>query len=219
VSDTYHQRIKQEKRTAVLDAATALFLEQGYDRTSLAQVAGQAGVSTATLFKRFPTKAALLQAIVQAFWEADDPGQGFAPAGNPRTGLRRIGRDYVRRMRRPGMAGIYRLVIAEAPRFPELGRVLAEQGMGACVAGLTAYLEAETAAGTLAVPDAARAARQFLAVIAGQAFWPELLVPGCAGSEADADAAVDQAVALMLARYVRKPAPGGAALPAKIRAE
>lgn len=202
---TYHQRIKQQKRMAAISAATRLFLEQGYDRTSLAQVAGEAGVSTATLFKRFPTKASLLQAIVQAFWEWDAPGTEFPPAGNPRTGLRRIGREYVRRMRRPEMAGLYRLVIAEAPRFPELGRMLADQGTGTYLAGLTAYLEAEAAAGTLGVSDAARAARQFLAAIAGQVFWPELLVPGCAGTEADADAAVDQAVSLMLARYVRKP--------------
>jgi len=204
-AQTYHQRIKQEKRTAAIAAATRLFLEQGYDRTSLVQVADAAGVSTATLFKRFPTKASLLLAIVQAFWESDAPGTEFPPAGNPRTGLRRIGREYVRRMRRPEMAGIYRLVIAEAPRFPELGSMLVEQGTGTYLAGLTAYLEAEAGAGTLAVADAGRAARQFLAAIAGQVFWPELLVPGCAGTEADADAAVDQAVSLMLARYVRKP--------------
>jgi hypothetical protein len=54
------------------------------------------------------------------------------------------------------------------------------------------------------VPDRATAARQFLAVIAGQAFWPELVVPGCGGTQAEVAAIVDEAVAMMLARYGKK---------------
>src|SRR5690606_33376975 len=63
---TYHRRIAVAKRKAILDAATDLFLEFGYDRTSLAQVAARAGVSKATLFKQFPTKAELFEAMVLA---------------------------------------------------------------------------------------------------------------------------------------------------------
>jgi len=49
VEDSYHQRIKEEKRSAAVRAAMELFLEEGYERTSLQQVAGRADVSTATL--------------------------------------------------------------------------------------------------------------------------------------------------------------------------
>lgn len=35
---TYHQRVAQEKRALIVKAATALFLELGYDRTSLARI-------------------------------------------------------------------------------------------------------------------------------------------------------------------------------------
>ena len=38
----YHQRIKEEKRAAVVRAAMELFLEQGYERTSLQQAQGAA---------------------------------------------------------------------------------------------------------------------------------------------------------------------------------
>src|SRR3954453_15403213 len=64
VVTTYHQRVAQEKRALIVAAATALFLELGYDRTSLAGIAGCSGVSRATLFKQFPSKAALFDAIV-----------------------------------------------------------------------------------------------------------------------------------------------------------
>ena len=71
----YHRKIAAENRTAILDSATDLFLELGYDRTSLARVADRAGVSKATLFKQFPTKAELFEATVLA--------AGGAPGSEP----------------------------------------------------------------------------------------------------------------------------------------
>jgi transcriptional regulator with XRE-family HTH domain len=44
----YHQRVADQNRTAIITASTALFVESGYDRTSLARVAERAGVSKAT---------------------------------------------------------------------------------------------------------------------------------------------------------------------------
>ena len=74
----YHQHVAQEKRALIVAAATELFLELGYDRTSLARSAARAGVSRATLFKQFPTKAALFDAIVTESWSTaadEDPRQ------------------------------------------------------------------------------------------------------------------------------------------------
>jgi AcrR family transcriptional regulator len=70
---SYHERIKEEKRTAVIHAAMELFLAQGYERTSLQQIGKRADVSTATLFKRFSTKAALFEAMVEEFWAVPPP--------------------------------------------------------------------------------------------------------------------------------------------------
>ncbi|WP_246368225.1 TetR/AcrR family transcriptional regulator [Kibdelosporangium persicum] len=56
VAPTYHQRVAKEKRELIVAAATVLFLEQGYDRTSLTRIAERSGVSRATLFKQFSTK-------------------------------------------------------------------------------------------------------------------------------------------------------------------
>jgi TetR/AcrR family transcriptional regulator of autoinduction and epiphytic fitness len=41
----YHRQVAATNRTAILGAATDLFLEVGYDRTSLARVAERARVS------------------------------------------------------------------------------------------------------------------------------------------------------------------------------
>lgn len=199
--ETYHQRIKEEKRNAAVQAAMELFLEQGFDRTSLQQVAKRADVSTATLFKRFPTKASLFEAIVEEFWQVEAICEAVPSAGNPAAGLRKIGTDYAQRMRRPEMAAIYRLIVAEALRFPDLGQMLFDKGKGPYLARLNDYLVAEVKAGTLDVADIPHASRQFLAMIAGQVFWPELVVPGCGGTKEEVVQVVDEAVAMTIARY------------------
>jgi TetR/AcrR family transcriptional regulator of autoinduction and epiphytic fitness len=79
--------------------------------------------------------------------------------------------------------------------------MLFDKGKGPYLERLEEYLAAETRAGSLSVKDNSTAARQFLAIIAGQAFWPELVVPGCGGTQGQVTEIVADAVALMLARY------------------
>jgi len=125
---TYHRRVAEQKRAAIIEAATRLFLDAGYAGTSLAKVAEAAGVSKATLFKQFPTKAALFDAIVTESWKVEDESDLRPPTGDLRAGLTAIGRRYVALLTRPGMAALFRIVIAELPRFPELGETHFERG-------------------------------------------------------------------------------------------
>jgi AcrR family transcriptional regulator len=53
-------RKKAKSRLAIEDAALALFDQQGYDETTVEQIAEQAEVSTTTFFRYFPTKAEVL---------------------------------------------------------------------------------------------------------------------------------------------------------------
>lgn len=54
------ERKKAATRQAIADAALQLFLERGYDRVSIRDVADAADVATTTLFKHFPGKEALV---------------------------------------------------------------------------------------------------------------------------------------------------------------
>ena len=87
VTANYHQRVQWEKRAALLEAAISLFLSEGYNGTSLAKVASAAGVSTATLFKHFPTKADLFEAIVTEYWTIESQEAAMPEPGDPRKGL------------------------------------------------------------------------------------------------------------------------------------
>ncbi|GAB2864872.1 TetR/AcrR family transcriptional regulator [Actinoallomurus bryophytorum] len=54
------ERKKAATRKAIADAALRLFLERGYDDVGIREIADAADVSTATLFKHFPSKEALV---------------------------------------------------------------------------------------------------------------------------------------------------------------
>ncbi|WP_406638123.1 TetR/AcrR family transcriptional regulator [Amycolatopsis sp. WGS_07] len=200
VVPTYHQRVAQEKRALIVKAATALFLELGYDRTSLARIAECSGVSRATLFKQFPTKAALFDAIVTESWSTEDE-EAPPPAGNVVDGLTSIGRRYAELLGRAQMTDLFRIVIAELPRFPELADAQFSRGKMPYFESVRSYLLAEHAAGTVRVEDADLAATQFLGMISNYVFWPTLLVPGWEVSAERVAEVVDEAVRTTVARY------------------
>ena len=58
-TDRRHER-GIRTRTALVDVALDLFERQGFDRTTVDQIAATAGVSQRTFFHHFPTKEAVL---------------------------------------------------------------------------------------------------------------------------------------------------------------
>lgn len=201
---TYHQRVAETKRAAIVSAATGLFGENGYESTSLARVAEVAGVSTATLFKQFPTKADLFEAIVLDFWgrtatsaSASEELDGLDPVG----GLTALGDRYAELLLRPGMAGLHRMVIAEAPRFPELARIQFDLGKEPFFGRVHAYLTTADAKGSLRVPNPTDAATQFLGMISNVVFWPKLLLVEWDPSPEQVNRTISDAVAMVTSYY------------------
>ncbi len=198
---TYHQRVAGEKRSSIVAAATALFAADGYGSTSLARVAEAADVSTATLFKQFPTKADLFEAIVTDFWGRTAAPARQLDAANPESGLEALGRAYADLLLRPGMAGLHRMVIAEAPRFPELARIQFDLGKEPFFERVYSYLAAADARGALHVPNPTVAATQFLGMISNVVFWPTLLLVEWNPTDEQIDEAITGAVRMLTATY------------------
>ncbi len=63
VVKTRSKMSSENRRLAILNAARKLFVEKGFERTTVRQLAEAAGVSEALLFKHFPSKEALYSAI------------------------------------------------------------------------------------------------------------------------------------------------------------
>ena len=63
VVKTRSKMSSENRRLAILNAARKLFVEKGFERTTVRQLAEAAGVSEPPLFKHFPSKEALYSAI------------------------------------------------------------------------------------------------------------------------------------------------------------
>lgn len=68
-----NEEIRQESAQNIMDAAFALISRQGYESTSISQIATEAGVSKGLLYNYFDSKEDLLQKLVErAFQQGDD---------------------------------------------------------------------------------------------------------------------------------------------------
>lgn len=197
----YHRQVAADNRAAILDAATGLFLELGYDRTSLAKVADRAGVSKATLFKQFPTKAELFEAMVLGAGAAEGTEFSESPAGGFQAGLIELGTAYAALLIQPRMTDLIRAVITESARFPELRNQIFDFGTLPVLRALRTFLEAADARGEARVDDVDVASAQFLGMIATVVFWPRLVHVGWSLTDEEIHHTVDEAARTIVARY------------------
>jgi TetR/AcrR family transcriptional repressor of mexJK operon len=156
------------KRQAILDAATTIFLRQGYLGTSMDEIAACAGVSKQTVYKHFADKERLfVEIVVATVDEISDPVREevlqLVDTRRPELerDLRELGRRLLARVLQPRVLELRRLVIGEASRFPELGRAFYERGPGRTIDALAQVFEGLTERGVLRFEDPRLAAAHF----------------------------------------------------------
>jgi TetR/AcrR family transcriptional repressor of mexJK operon len=154
------------KRTAILEAGSTLFLRNGYRGTSMDEIAALARVSKQTVYKAFSDKESLFSEIVtSAVDQAADPVYAevleLEDTGDIEADLRRFARQLLDRVMQPRILQLRRLVIGEAGRFPQLGRVFYEQGPARTIAALATVFERLAARGALQLDDPLLAAAHF----------------------------------------------------------
>jgi TetR/AcrR family transcriptional regulator of autoinduction and epiphytic fitness len=198
---SYHRAVAATNREAILGAAAQLFLEFGYDRTPLARVAERAGVSKATLFKQFPTKAELFEATVLAAGGSPAPEPVEIPTGDLYAGLVVLGRAYSELLARPRMVALMRTVIAESHHFPELRERTFDFGTLPVLQALGRYLREAHSAGSADIDDPDLASAQFLGMIASAIFWPRLTHGTWSITKEEQSRAVDEAARTIAARF------------------
>ena len=152
------------KRAAIVSAAEALFTRSGYGDVSMDAIAAKAGVSKRTVYSHFPSKDILFAAVMGSYC---DQAVGLDtcqpdPEEEPREVLCNIGQRFLALVTSPQAIALFRTVVAEAQRFPELGKTFFFAGPQRWAATMIPYLEAQHKKGRLRVPDAPAAASTLL---------------------------------------------------------
>lgn len=191
-----------QKHKAILKSALIAFLEFGYDRTTVDYVAQQAEVSKATLYKHFTSKADLFGGIVTQVWRTDRISSAPVPIDlSPQTALMNISREYAQLLTSPHILQLFRVIIAEAPRFPELGTELYHRGKEPFLKRLKAYLQAQIEVEKLVISDTPIASSQLLGMISDIIFCPRFLSINLNIDKNGIEKVITSAVQTFLARY------------------
>jgi TetR/AcrR family transcriptional regulator, mexJK operon transcriptional repressor len=195
-------------RAAVVDAARALFLQQGYAGTTMEQIAARAGLTKRTVYNNYGDKDALFTQIVadvlsyaetftrRLHEEFDDS----VTAASLRQALDDLAQRLALGIVRPEVLAIRCLLIGEARNFPTLGSEYFDRAPGQVLDALASRFADLSRRRLLRVPDARRAAEQFAYLVVGAALDRALLTGAMPSNEQITEAASD-GVETFLARY------------------
>jgi TetR/AcrR family transcriptional repressor of mexJK operon len=159
----------ETRRIELAAIAERVFLTCGFADTTMQMIASQAGASKETLYRHFRSKEALFAEVVgRRAALISGPESALARNEAPEVALFDLGLSLMRMLARKDAASLFRIVVAEAPRAPELGAIFYTLGPGATLERLTKYLRAADSRGLLCCREPLRAAKLFLGSVVAQ---------------------------------------------------
>jgi AcrR family transcriptional regulator len=190
----------------VVNGARDIFMAVGFERASVDDIARAAGVSKATLYSYFPDKQLLFMEVVRCECKRhagdieDLVEAGLAVDEALSVAAERILSiilsDFSQR--------VFRICVAEADRFPELGRQFYENGPLVVRGQLSAYLQKAVAAGELHIDDFDLAADQFAELCRADLFPRLVFGIDKFFEKEEIQRVIAGAVSMFLARYGRR---------------
>ena len=201
------------KREAILDAAQAGFLANGYDAVTMDAIARDSEVAKQTLYGHFGSKEALFLELVRSQTRAASERVLSEPPAivrgtDVRSLLGSALREQLAIVLAPNLLALRRLVIGLLPQFPDLARELHEHGAQRAIRSLAEVLGRLDAAGLLSVADAELAATQLNWLVMGEPVNRAMLLGDAAARDGlDIAVHVDAALDVFLAAYGRPAAP------------
>ncbi len=196
------KQLTPERRRQILAGARTVFIAEGFEGASMAQIAAASRVSKGTLYNYFSGKEVLFAAFVRDQTENFmETVFGDMPGEDVQAGLTRIGSLMLRAMISPRSLAMFRVIMMQAPKFPGLAQDFFRAGPAVMVTRTAAWLRQQHEAGLLRVPDADFAAEQFFSLSQARLLMRARIDPDYTASEADIDHVVRAAVRVFLAAY------------------
>lgn len=191
----------------MIDAAKRLFLENGYERTTIGDILEVSGGSRSTLVDLFGGKEGLftevllessrhIRAIFDALEASDAP---------PEIALKEMAHRFVFAVFEVETMAMFRVLIAEGPRFPDIVQAFFRLGPKVGHAKLSAYFQRCIDAGLLRPVDPAAMSFAFRGMLLGDAEILTVVGDSLAAQRAGALARVDAVVDIFLGGAIVRP--------------
>jgi len=155
---------RQDRRDAIVAVAACHFLDHGYSGTSMSAIAAALGGSKGTLWSYFPSKEELFTAVIDhaSTLFREQLSEILDPRGDLATILRNFGVRLLEKVTSPSAIALYRLVLAEAGRFPEIGQIFYERAPRLTAALLADFLRGAIERGQLRQEPPLEVAQAFM---------------------------------------------------------
>jgi TetR/AcrR family transcriptional repressor of mexJK operon len=160
----------RQRNLELLDRALDLFLENGFERTTIDAVAASVGMAKRTVYLRYGNKTGLFKASLKRAiesWIVPVERLRAAETDNVEETLLRIGQILVANIMSPAGLRLMRITNAESGRLPEIGAFSYTQGTAPTSAYLTDLIHRRIRPEDIEVADPEEAAMAFLYLVVG----------------------------------------------------
>jgi AcrR family transcriptional regulator len=189
----------EARHQEMLDAALDLFLEHGFELTTIEMVAARVSMTRRTVYALYTDKAALFNAAVQRAIERQivppDVLAGF-DRGDLAATLESVARLRIGQVMTPNGLRLQRIINTESYRFPEIFTANFEQSAKPVLDFVAGVLDRAIAAGRISPTDSRFAASAFMSMVVGGQV--RAIVSGRAPTPAELDKRVTFTVRLLL---------------------
>ncbi|WP_132087167.1 TetR/AcrR family transcriptional regulator [Caulobacter sp. BK020] len=152
----------------IIDAAYDLFVELGFQATTLDKVAQRAKISKLSIYRRFENKEALFSAAITARCHQFAPQALMEGAdGSAEDQLMAVGSSLLRTLLAPNVRSVEAMIMADKTNQRSLGKLYYEAAPAHVIAQIEALLRRLQAKKLLSVPDPLQSARLFAALFKG----------------------------------------------------
>nr|WP_281500762.1 TetR/AcrR family transcriptional regulator [Kordiimonas marina] len=192
-----------EKNSAILEAAGELFLVNGYDGTSMDEVAKRAGVSKQTVYSHFSSKEQLFSEAIHQKIEAYFPDSALSRVTTHtlEADLRAVSEAYMRLALSPEAIAVNRTLMTAAAKNTNLPKIFWEAGPQDLMVKLSAFLKGWVERGALKIEDIDEASDLLMSLLKGRHQFPLSIGLIDHVSDAEIDAHVDQTIRHFLKLY------------------
>lgn len=183
----------------ILDAAQNLFYHQGFDETSLAMIINEAGGSRRSIYNEFGNKQGLLMAVIQRQVKVQSEILTSINRDlEAKEALNQVCCKFVLGMLSPELMSLFRLVVQQVVKFPELGEMIYKNGPMAGILPLVDYLSWLTEQNILKIENCHFSAQMLLEMAKGPLHTRSLLLPDKKTSDEEITNQVTKAVDIFL---------------------